>query len=57
MSADDRGKLQWLTVKEYAALKRVHPETVKVWIRKGLVVAERTAGDRGHWRVLLRNAA
>lgn len=38
---------EWLTVKEFAALKRVHVETVKRWIRQQQVSAERTAGARG----------
>lgn len=42
----------WLTVKEYADLKRVSHETVKRWIRRGLIAAERT-GPRGHWRVAI----
>jgi excisionase family DNA binding protein len=32
---------EWLTVKEYAALRRVHVETVKRWIRAKLIEAER----------------
>ena len=41
----------WLTVKELARLKRVHEQTVREWIKRGLVQAERTAGNRGNWRV------
>ncbi len=41
----------WLTVKELARLKRVHEQTVREWIKRGLVQAERTAGRRGNWRV------
>jgi excisionase family DNA binding protein len=47
----------FLTVKELAAIKRVHPETVKRWCRQGLIPAERTAGQRGHWRIKYRPAA
>lgn len=42
---------EWLTVKEYAALKRVHPQTVREWIRLGVVKAERTREPRGRWRL------
>ncbi len=42
-----------LTVKEYATLKRVHRKTVERWIRLGLIRAERTAGPKGQWRILV----
>lgn len=38
-----------LTLKEYAAAMRVHPQTVRKWIRQGKIVPERI-GTRGHWR-------
>lgn len=41
----------WLTVKEYADLKRVCEETVRRWLRAGKLEAERTIGDLGHWRI------
>lgn len=41
----------FLTVKEYASLKRVHVETVKRWIREGRIDAERTIEPHGHWRI------
>lgn len=41
----------WLTVKEYADLKRVCVETVRRWLRAGKLVAERTNGEHGHWRI------
>lgn len=44
-----------LTVKEYAALMRVHPETVKRWCRKRLIPAEQV-GRKGHWRIKHRAA-
>ena len=47
----------WLTVQELARLKRVHEQTVRTWIRQGLVIAERTAGPRGRWRVKIKKAA
>lgn len=47
----------WLTVKEYADLKRVHVETVKRWIRQGRVEAARTVEPHGHWRIKYRAAA
>jgi len=42
---------EWLTIKEYAALKGVHHQTVRSWIRLGVVKAERTKLPRGRWRV------
>lgn len=48
---------RWMTVKEYAALMRVTEETVRRWIRAKKVVAQRTTGDSGHWRILSRHAA
>lgn len=33
-----------LTVKEFAAVERVHPQTVRQWIRKGAVEVRRTPG-------------
>lgn len=41
----------WLTVKELARLKRVHEQTVRTWIKRKIVEAERTAGAKGNWRV------
>ena len=42
----------YLTVSEVASMCRVHPETVRVWLRGG-----RLAGVHlgGHWRVLREN--
>lgn len=45
---DDR--VEFLTVKEYAAMLRVHPETVKRWARAGQIAAVRV-GQRGQWRI------
>ena len=45
--ADEEG---WLTIQELATLKRVHHQTVREWIRRGFVPAERM-GPRGNWRV------
>lgn len=47
----DQTPAEWLTVKEYAQLKRVHEQTVREWIRLGAVIAERTREPRGHWRI------
>jgi excisionase family DNA binding protein len=54
---DQRATELLLTVKEYADLRRVHVETVKRWIKQGLIEAERTAGARGHWRIKRRRDA
>ena len=48
---------QLLTVKEYADLKRVTPETVKRWIRIGKLQAERTSEPHGHWRIRVQRVA
>lgn len=42
---------EWLTVKEFAARKRVSEETVRRWLRAGKLIAERTIGEHGHWRI------
>ena len=47
----DDTPVRLLTVKEYADLKRVHVETVRVWCRAGKVPAERTTPGCGHWRI------
>lgn len=47
----------WLTVKEYAWLKRVNEETVRRWIREHRVEAERTIEPYGHWRIKRTKAA
>jgi excisionase family DNA binding protein len=46
-----------LTVKEYAQMKRVTDRTVREWIKRGKIDAERTAGDEGHWRIKVRRAS
>lgn len=48
---------EWLTVKEYALLKRVTDRTVRDWIKDGKLAAERTAGDKGHWRIKIARAS
>ena len=49
---------EWLTVKEFAALKRVNEETVRRWIREKRIEAERTIEPHGHWRIKrIENAA
>ena len=50
LQASERGVL--LTVKEYAAFKKVHPETVRRWIRAGHVKATRTVEPHGHLRIV-----
>lgn len=46
---DDR--FDYYTVKEFAAMRGVSPRTVRDWIRERWIQAERTAGERGQWRV------
>lgn len=46
----------WLTVKEYAALRRVHVETVRRWIRAGHLTVRRT-GAKGHWQIQVLSPA
>ena len=46
-----------LTVKEYAQMKRVTARTVREWIRDKKIDAERTAGDKGQWRIKIRRTA
>jgi excisionase family DNA binding protein len=43
-------RAEWLTVKEFAELRRVHIKTVHRWIRQELIAAERI-GRRGNWRI------
>jgi DNA-binding transcriptional MerR regulator len=43
-----------LTVKEFAAVERVTPQTVRQWIRKGAVEIRRTPG--GGIRILDRRS-
>ena len=40
----------WITVREYARIRRVSTKTVRRWIRARLVEAERI-GARGQWRI------
>ena len=47
----ERPRDEWLTVKEFASLKRVGEETVRRWIRKQKVEAQRTIEPHGHWRI------
>lgn len=47
---------QLVTVKDYAQMKGVTEETVRRWIRKGLVPVERT-GPRGWYRIIIQEAA
>ena len=36
-----KGDIRWLSVNEAALQLHVHPETVRVWARKGLLPAKR----------------
>lgn len=40
----------WLSPKEVASAHGVHYDTVRRWIKRGLVYAERV-GKRGRWKV------
>lgn len=42
---------QLLKVKEFADRVRVHPETVREWLRTGKVRGSRLGGDRAGWRI------
>lgn len=52
---DDR--FEYLTVKEYALYRRVTERTVREWIRRSKVDAERTAGAKGNWRIKVPRAS
>lgn len=41
---------QWYTVKETAELLRVHPQTVRRWLREGKLAGS-FISRRGGWRV------
>jgi excisionase family DNA binding protein len=40
-----------LTVEEVAALLKVHPETVRNWLRKGLFTGAYRLPSRAGWRI------
>jgi excisionase family DNA binding protein len=40
-----------LTVDEFAARLKVHPETVRIWLRKGRLRGSRPGGTRLGWRI------
>lgn len=42
---------EWLTVKEAAARLKVHPETVRVWLRDGILKGTQPAMRRIGWRI------
>lgn len=46
-----------LTVRQYAELKQVHPQTVRKWLRLGIVKAEKTREPKGRWRIKRPRAA
>ena len=46
----DTTRDEWLTTNEVAALLKVHPETVKRWLRSGEMLGS-LLGDRTGWRV------
>ena len=42
---------EWLTVKEAADRLKVHPETVRVWLRNGILKGTKPAKRRIGWRI------
>ena len=40
-----------LTVREVSARLKVHPETVRDWLRLGRIKGSRLGGDKSGWRV------
>jgi excisionase family DNA binding protein len=43
---------EWLTVEEAAARLKVHPETVRVWLREGTLKGTQPLQRRIGWRIL-----
>lgn len=44
-------KKAFITPKEYAEYRGVHPSTVIRWIKEGLLPAEQPAGKKGHYAI------
>jgi excisionase family DNA binding protein len=42
---------EWLTVEEAAARLKVHPETVRVWLREGTLKGTQPLQRRIGWRI------
>lgn len=42
---------EWLTVEEAAARLKVHPETVRVWLREGTLKGTQPLKRRIGWRI------
>lgn len=40
-----------LTVDEFAARLKIHPETVRIWLRSGRLHGSRPGGTRLGWRI------
>jgi hypothetical protein len=53
----DSTRYELVTVKDFAAVRKVEPRTVREWIAKGWVNAIRTAGEHGDWRILVPKAS
>jgi excisionase family DNA binding protein len=41
----------FVSVKEYAAYRGVHPNTILAWIRRGKIPAEQPGGPRGRYAI------
>lgn len=42
---------EMLTVKEVSAVLKLHPETVRRWIKSGRLKAVSMGSDKGGWRI------
>ena len=42
---------EWLTVEEAASKLKVHPETVRVWLREGVIKGTKPVQRRIGWRI------
>ena len=42
---------EWLTVQEAADRLKVHPETIRVWLREGVIKGTKPVMRRIGWRI------